>query len=200
MVPIWQPSCFMFELFFNLPHQYIIFNVCLKKKIMKKNIYLFTVILFAFACNSEVSFPVANDNISKIFEKNCETVISYEAAFCEENIDYERFYSDKAIIKGTLLGDKDSMYVADRKLAHQELWQKYDFSMSPLDPLPGVNPETKEMDGSVRMYFDCTITLTETGKSVTIPMYNSFDFDNEGKILFLQYYGDFTAAFLSLEE
>ena len=56
------------------------------------------------------------------------------------------------------------------------------------------------MDGSVRMYFDITITSTENGKSVTIPMYNSFDFDDEGKILFLQYYGDFTAAFLSLEE
>ena len=167
---------------------------------MKKNIYLFTVILFAFACNSEVSVSVANDNISKIFDKNCETVISYEAAFCEEYIDYERFYSDKAIIKGTLLGDKDSMYVADRKLAHQELWQKYDFSMQPLNPLPGVDPETKKMDGSVRNYFDITITLTENGSSVTIPMYNSFDFEDEGKILFLQYYGDFTAAFLSLEE
>ena len=40
-----------------------------------------------------------------------------------------------------LLGDKDSMFVSDRKIAHQELWKKYDFSMSPLDPLPGVNPD-----------------------------------------------------------
>ena len=53
---------------------------------------------------------------------------------------------------------------------------------------------------SVRNYFDITITLTENGNSITMPMYNSFDFDDEGKILFLQYYGDFTAAFLSLEE
>ncbi|MBF44737.1 MAG: hypothetical protein CMD38_00270 [Flavobacteriales bacterium] len=167
---------------------------------MKKAIYLLTLILFVFACNTEVSVDVSNDTISKIFEKNCETVISYEKAFCEENIDYKKFYSDKAIIKGTILGDKDSLYVADRMIAHQELWQKYDFSMSPLNPLPGVNLETKKLDGSVRMYFDITITLTENGKSVTIPMYNSFDFDDEGKIIYLQYYGDFTAAFLSLEE
>ena len=78
-----------------------------------------------------------------------------------------------------MLGDKDSMYVADRMIAHQELWQKYDFSMSPLNPLPGVNSETKKMDGSVRMYFDITITLTENGNAVTIPMYNSFDFDDD---------------------
>ena len=167
---------------------------------MKNIIYSLSVMIFTSACNSEFSVEVTNDNISKIFEKNSETVIAYEEAFCQENIDYEKFYSENAVIKGTILGDKDSMYVADRKVAHKELWQKYDFSMSPLDPLPGVNLETKKMDGSVRMYFDITIKLSENGKSVTIPMYNSFDFDDEGKILYLQYYGDFTAAFLSLEE
>ena len=167
---------------------------------MKKTIYLLTSILFFSACNSEAPVEEKSDNISKIFKENCETVIAYETAFCEESIDYEIFYSENAIIKGTMLGDKDSMYVADRMIAHQELWQKYDFSMSPLNPLPGVNPETKKMDSSVRMYFDITITLTENGNSVTMPMYNSFDFDDEGKIIYLQYYGDFTYAFLSLEE
>ena len=167
---------------------------------MKKTIYLLFAIFFFAACNFKDPSTAESENIFKIYEKNCETVLAYENAFCQENIDYEKFYSEKAIIKGTMLGDKDSMFVADRKIAHQELWKKYDFSMSPLDPLPGVNPETKKMDGSVRMYFDITITLTENGNSVTMPMYNSFDFDDEGKILYLQYYGDFTSAFLSLEE
>ena len=167
---------------------------------MKKTIYFLSVILFVSSCSSDVSLVAKDENIYKIFKENCETVIAYETAFCEEIIDYEIFYSENAIIKGTMLGDKDSMYVADRMIAHQELWQKYDFSMSPLNPLPGVNSETKKMDGSVRMYFDITITLTENGNSITMPMYNSFDFDDEGKILYLQYYGDFTSAFLSLEE
>jgi hypothetical protein len=167
---------------------------------MKKTIYFLFAIFFFSACNFKDPSIAESENIFKIYEKNCETVLAYENAFCQENIDYEKFYSEKAIIKGTMLGDKDSMFVADRKIAHQELWKKYDFSMSPLDPLPGVNPETKKMDGSVRMYFDITITLTENGNFVTMPMYNSFDFDDEGKILYLQYYGDFTSAFLSLEE
>ena len=167
---------------------------------MKKTIYILSIILFVSSCSSDVSLIEKDENIYIIFKENCETVIAYETAFCEESIDYETFYSENAIIKGTMLGDKDSMYVADRMIAHQELWQKYDFSMSPLNPLPGVNSETKKMDGSVRMYFDITITLTENGNSVTMPMYNSFDFDDEGKILYLQYYGDFTSAFLSLEE
>ena len=168
--------------------------------IMKKNIYFLSIILFVSSCSSDVSLFAKDENIYKIFKENCETVIAYETAFCKESIDYEIFYSENAIIKGTMLGDKDSMYVADRMIAHQELWRKYDFSMSPLNPLPGVNAETKKMDGSVRMYFDITITLTDNGNSVTMPMYNSFDFDDEGKILYLQYYGDFTSAFLSLEE
>ena len=60
---------------------------------MKKTIYLLTIILFFSACNSEAPVEEKNDNISKIFEKNCETVIAYETAFCQENIDYEKFYS-----------------------------------------------------------------------------------------------------------
>ena len=162
---------------------------------------IISIITSISSCDTSVKVEVSNDKVSEIFAKNCETVREYEKAFCQENIDYERFYATNAIVKGTTLGAKDSMNVADRKAAHQEMWQKYDFSMSqPLNQLPGVNPETKKMDGSVRMYFDITITLTENGNSITIPMYNSFDFDDEGKILFLQYYGDLTSAFLSLEE
>ena len=168
---------------------------------MKKTIYLLTVILCISACNTEVAVEVTNDKESEIFEKNCKTVRLYESAFCQESIDYEKFYSDNAIIKGTTLGAKDSMNVADRKAAHQEMWQKYDFSISqPLNLLPGVNPETKKMDGSVRMYFNLTITLTENKNSITIPMYESYDFDDEGKILFMQYYGDLTSSILSLEK
>jgi hypothetical protein len=51
-----------------------------KIKIMKKTIYFLTVILFVTACNSKVSVEVKNDNVSKIFAKNCETVIAYETA------------------------------------------------------------------------------------------------------------------------
>ena len=56
------------------------------------------------------------------------------------------------------------------------------------------------MDGSVSMYFDLTVIRTETQKSVTIPMYEKYDFNEDGKIIYLQYYGDLTAAFQSLEE
>ena len=153
------------------------------------------------SCDTSVKFEVSNDKTSEIFDKNCETVREYEKAFCQENIDYDRFYAANAIVKGTTLGAKDSMNVKERMIVHQEMWEKYDFEISkPLNLLPGVNAETKEMDGSVRMYFNLTITLTENSKSITIPMYESYDFDDSGKILFLQYYGDLTSAISSLED
>ena len=99
-----------------------------QQKIMKKTIYVLSIMIFVSSCNSNVSDEVSNDNFSKIFEENSNTVIAYEEAFCKENIDYEKFYSEKAVIKGTILGDKDSLFVADRKVAHQELWQKYDLT------------------------------------------------------------------------
>lgn len=149
-----------------------------------------------------ISANLNTDNaISDIFKKNCETVKEYDKAFCNEDIDYEKFYATNAIVKGTTLGAKDSINVEDRKVAHQEMWQKYDFSTSqPLNLLPGVNPETKEMDGSVRTYFNLTVTLTENQKSITIPMYESYDFDENGKIVFYQFYGDVTSALSSLNE
>jgi len=45
---------------------------------------------------------------------------------------------------------------------------------------------------------DITATDATAEASVIIPIYSSFDFDGEGKILFQQNFGDFTAAFNSL--
>ena len=63
-------------------------------------------------------------------------------------------------------------------------------------PAPGVNPETKQMDGSVRYYADWEVTKPATdstaAKSGILKMYESFDFDAEGKIIYQQGYGDFT--------
>ena len=65
---------------------------------MKKTIYLLFAIFFFAACNFKDPSIAESENIFKIYEKNCETVLTYENAFCQENIDYEKFYSEKAII------------------------------------------------------------------------------------------------------
>tara|TARA_B100000614_G_scaffold139641_1_gene124133 strand:+ start:420 stop:698 length:279 start_codon:yes stop_codon:yes gene_type:complete len=92
------------------------------------------------------------------------------------------------------------MSVDDRVSAHKQMWAKYDFAISDsINFLPGVSPETKEMDGSVRFYFDWTVNNTLSGKSITLPIYMSFDFDNDGKINFYQFFGDISSAISSIE-
>jgi len=58
---------------------------------------------------------------------------------------------------------------------------------------------TLESDGSVRFYYDMQVTNSSNGKSVVIPIYESFDFDEDGKALYVQWYCDWTASIESLE-
>ena len=94
------------------------------------------------------------------------------------------------------------MCIRDR---HKELFAKYDFKyMAQMKYLTGVNADTGVTDGSVRMYYDQEVTLTATdsteAKSVIVSIYESFDFNEEGKVTYVQWYSDWTGSLASLEE
>ena len=42
------------------------------------------------------------------------------------------------------------------------------------------------------------IIQLENGKSITLPLYMSFDFDNDGKINFYQFFGDISSCLVAL--
>ncbi|MBG7631351.1 MAG: hypothetical protein IZT56_13100, partial [Bacteroidetes bacterium] len=69
--------------------------------------------------------------------------------------------------------------------------------------LPGVDADTKLADGSVRYYSNWEITKTATdsteAKSGILKMYESFDFDKDGKIIYQQTFGDFTGLMMHLQ-
>ncbi len=71
--------------------------------------------------------------------------------------------------------------------------------MAPFNYLQGVNAETGKADGSVRMYYAMEVTNTTNDKSVVVPIYESFDFNEEGKATFVQWYCDWTASLESIE-
>ena len=60
--------------------------------------------------------------------------------------------------------------------------------VSPTNFLPGVNPQTKAVDGSVRGYFEWNISKAATdsteAKSVRVKVYESFDFNPDGEIMY----------------
>ena len=153
-----------------------------------------------FSCQNNEKANYNNENLNQTFKKNCQTVQSYLNDFVKENIDYTKYYNDTCEIRGTYFNSTGSMSVQDRISTHKQMWSKYDFKISDsIEYLPGVNAKTKQIDGSVRFYFDWTTTNSENNKSITIPLYMSFDFDDEGRFVYLQFFGDISSAILSLE-
>jgi len=160
----------------------------------------FCIALFLGSCVS--GSPTKSDREEALdrYRVNCETVRKYEASWCEEHLDYGAFYNDSAIIVSVSFGPLDTLTVSDNQRTHQRMWEGYDFEIhGPIRFVPGVHPEELRIDGSVRMYIQLEVTSELTGRSVVLPVYEEYDFDEEGKITRLIYYGDLKAGFQSID-
>jgi len=149
--------------------------------------------------------PKTDNSASETFEKNSKTVLTNLEGFQNENLDYSQYAKD-FVMRDTGFGSKDSLSLDDMMKMDKTLWEHYDFKCltDPVNLLPGVNADTKLPDGSVRHYSDWEVTLPATdsteAKSGIIKLYESFDFDADGKIIFQQVYGDFTGLFTYLHK
>lgn len=141
--------------------------------------------------------PVANNSASEAFEKNSKTVMTYLDGFQNENLDHVAIFAEDFVMLDTHYGvEKDSLSLSDIIEEDKKAWAGADFKIvSEINLLPGVSADTKLADGSVRYYGSWEITLPATdstaAKSGVVKLYESFDFNEEGKIVFQQYYGDF---------
>ncbi|MGB0194517.1 MAG: hypothetical protein ACPF8Z_04885 [Schleiferiaceae bacterium] len=168
---------------------------------MKKTLLVAWIGLAAVACQAPEE---KGNDVDATFAANCETVETALSNFQNEVADYS-MYSEDYWARPTRMNPErgDSVRLEDVKMSNAGGWAIFDYELvSDLAFLPGVNPDSKEMDGSVRYYGMWKVTRSATDStdeaSVMIPIYSSFDFDADGKILFQQNYGDFTAAFSSL--
>lgn len=165
---------------------------------MKQTISILFFALIFIACQEKV-----DNSAQEAFEKNSKTVLANIEQWQSENIDYS-MYSEDFVMRDTGVNGKDSLSLDDIKKNDIDLWKNYDFKMltNPIVLLPGVNPETKQPDGSVRYYADWEVTIPATdsteAKSGILKMYESFDFDENGKILYQQGYGDFGGLMMKL--
>ena len=150
--------------------------------------------------------PKVDNSAQEAFEKNSQTVLANIEGWQNENLDYSQ-YAENFIMRDTGFGAaKDSVTLNEMKEQDKMMWERYDFKLltSPPVLLPGVNPETKKVDGSVRHYSDWEVTLpatdSTTAKKGVIKLYESFDFDSNGKIVYQQLYGDFTGLMMYLHK
>ena len=167
---------------------------------MKKLILTLTVVLGLTSCQNLQE----DNNIQATFDANCETVRSSIDNFQNEVATYDEFSVDFVSSQKGYNPTGDSTSLEEMKENRTMWWAVYDAKLiTDLRLLPGVNPETNEVDGSVRYYGQWEVTKTATDStdaaSVIIPIYASYDFDKEGKILYAQTYGDMTAAFESIK-
>lgn len=158
---------------------------------------LFSSILFV-GCQEK-----KDNSVNEAFEKNSKTVKANIQNWQNETPDYS-MYSDKFVMRDTGVNGKDSLTLADMKENDKMLLKNYDFKFltDPVVLLPGVNPDTKEPDGSVRYYGNWEVTIPATdsteAKSAVLKYYQSFDFDADGKIIYEQGYGDFGGLMMQL--
>ncbi len=160
--------------------------------------YLFIATLFV-GCKTEV-----DNSVQEAFENNSKTALANLKGFESENVDYS-VYAEDVVMRQVVFGaEKDSMSLEEMKNSDQALWDRFDLKIltKPIVLLPGVNPETKKADGSVRHYTDWEVTLPATdsteARSGVIQLYESYDFDADGKIVLQQVYGDFTGLMMHL--
>ena len=149
--------------------------------------------IVAVACQPADSGP---DPAEEAFKRNSEVVKADLDNWIAETVDYSNYAEDYWSV-GTAFGDTDTTNLEDMKEFDAYFLNAYDFEfLTDLQLLPGVNAETKKMDGSVRYYGDWKVTKTATDstaeKSGVIAMYSTFEFNEEGKITSSTAYGDFT--------
>ena len=170
-----------------------------KLRRMKKAIGILAIGLTAVACQA----PQEDNAIQATFDANCETVRSALDNFQNEVATFDEYSADFVGSQTSFNPTGDSTSLDELKESRPGWWAMFDAELkTELRLLPGVNPETNEVDGSVRYYGQWEVIKSATDSteatSVIIPIYASYDFDADGKILYQQTYGDMTAAFESL--
>lgn len=165
--------------------------------------------LFLIGCkdaNEKSATSEDEMSVDEVFKKNSETAMANLKGWQNENLDYS-MYADDFVLLDTGFGvEKDSISLKEMMDYDKTLWKNYDFKLMTDPPvfLPGVNPDTKQPDGSVRHYSDWQVTRVATDstpeKSGVLRIYESFDFNENGKIIFQQAYADFSGIMRYLNE
>ena len=170
---------------------------------MKHLVSLFLPAFMLAACTP--SAVGGSSEAEVVFEQNCVTARALIRDFDNEDIPAIRaHFADSARWRPTAFGKTEPASLEDKVNGWTRAFAKYDFDLltEDLRLLPGVNAQTGNPDGSVRVYFDWEAAIPATDsterKAVTITYYESWDFDADGKIWLTQIFGDETAAMQAL--
>ncbi|HNP18983.1 MAG TPA: hypothetical protein PKL31_11150 [Fulvivirga sp.] len=134
---------------------------------------------------------------TEAFKRNSETVKKDIKNWQNETPDYSIFADGFYFYPTQFSTELDSVSLADAIEEDKQTLAMLDFELiGDLVLLPGVNADTKEVDGSVRYYGQWKVTKSATdsteARSGVLDMYASYDFNDEGKVTNQVMYGDFS--------
>ena len=152
-----------------------------------------------FSCSSA-------DPTSLTFVRNAETVERVFRAFEAE--DGEAFwteFAETAVWRGTGVNAPTTLSREKMQDVYDAFWGEFDYTIvGDLHFQPGVNPETQLPNGSVNGMFLWEVSRmapdSSERRSVQLWIYESFDFNEEGQIVFTQVFSDLASAYRKLRE
>ena len=133
------------------------------------------------------------------FEKNVELAKNYFATFVTEDFDATAaLLSDDVEWQGCFYGT--TLMNKEQAMEYSKGWHDAmeNITYTAENYLPGVDPETGLLNGSVRTYGTLTGTNTASGKDFEISMYHYFTFNDDGKIINAGDYGDATGLIMAV--
>jgi len=156
---------------------------------MKK---LFVMLVFLLA---SCSAPQQNPD----FEKNVELAKNYFATFVTEDFDATAaLLSDDVEWQGCFYGT--DLMNKEQAMEYSKGWHDAmeNITYTAQNYLPGVDPDSGLLNGSVRTYGTWTGTNSASGKDFEISMYHYFTFNEDGKIINAGDYGDATGLIMAV--
>ena len=146
------------------------------------------------------------DSNALSFVTNAETVERVFRAFEAE--DEEAFwaeFAETAMWRGTGVNAPTTLSREKMKGVYDAFWGEFDYQIvGNLHFQPGVNPETQLPNGSVNGMFLWEVSRMAPGsserRSVQLWIYESFDFNEDGQIVFTQVFSDLASAYRQLRE
>ena len=145
------------------------------------------------------------DPNSMTFVSNAETVERVFRAFeAEDSTAFWAEFAESAVWRGTGVNAPTTVSRGKMGEVYEAFWAEFDYKIvGDLHFLPGVNPETQLPNGSVNGMFLWEVSRRgEDGArhAVQLWIYESFDFNAEGQIVFTQVFSDIASAYRQLRE
>ena len=165
---------------------------------MKSLILVLGVAVGVAACSSP-------DPTHMAFVENAQTVESIFRAFeAEDSVAFWGAFAEQAVWRGTGVSAPSTLSRKTMETAYENYWKEFDYHIAyDLEFQPGIHPDTQLPNGSVNGMFLWEVSKEQpdgTRRSVHLWIYESFDFNQEGEIVFTQVFSDLASAYRLLRE